>query len=496
MDPDMPTWEVEVLAAWAAIWLVVETALRIWAIGTVPKDRRPGSATAWLMLIFWLPFIGLLLFALIGSPWLRGRRERQQQAATALMAEKTSEFPLVPQGADADPHLESVLRMNRSLTGLPCVTGGVEGVHPDTAAAFAAMARAVDAARDHVHVEFYILAWDETTAPVMEALERAAGRGVEVRLLMDHLGSRAYPGFKQLQRRLTDGGVRWSLMMPIAPLQGHWRRPDLRNHRKLLVVDGERAFVGSHNLIEPAYGSEKNRRMGRAWTDLTVEVSGDVVTEVSAVFATDWYLETGEVLGPDRYFPDQPDLVPGGTAHAMQLVPSGPGFPTEPNLRMFTTLISQATSSVTITSPYFVPDEALLGAITSAVHRGVRVELFVGEKADQFLVGHAQRSYYGQLLEAGVLIHLYPPPTVLHSKYLTVDDRIGVLGSSNMDFRSYALNSEIMLLGFGGDLVAALHEVDESYRSVSRVLTSEEWAAQPALHRWLDNACRLTAALM
>ncbi|TIC79492.1 cardiolipin synthase A [Nocardioides sp. GY 10127] len=470
--------------------------MRVWAVGTVPRDRRPGSATAWLMLIFWLPLVGLPLFWIIGSPWVRGKRETEQQAATAVLAEKTVAFPVLPEGAVVDEHLTSVVRMNRALTGLPCVTGSVVDVHPDTEQAFAAMAAAVDSARHFVHVEFYIAAWDATTAPVFEALCRAARRGVEVRFLMDHLGSRAYPGFAELGPRLAEAGIEWHLMMPISLRRRQWRRPDLRNHRKLLVVDGERGFVGSHNLIEPAYGSEKNRRSGRAWLDLTVEVSGDVVTEVAAVFATDWYLETGTVLHPETYFPDQPDLVPGGDAHAFQLVPSGPGFRTEPNLRMFTTLIHQATQSVTVTSPYFVPDEALLSAMTSAVHRGVRVELFVGEEADQFLVGHAQRSYYGQLLEAGVQIHLYPPPTVLHSKYLTVDGRIGVLGSSNMDFRSYALNSEIMLLAFGGDLVARLGEVDESYRSVSRVLTAEEWARQPRRKRWLDNACRLTAALM
>ena len=123
----------------------------------------------------------------------------------------------------------------------------------------------------------------------------------------------------------------------------------------------------------------------------------------------------------------------------MQLVPSGPGFPTEPNCRLFVSLIHMARERVAIASPYFVPDEALLAAITSAVYRGVRVGLFVGEEADQFLVGHAQRSYYRALLEAGVVIHLYPAPTVLHGKYLTVDDRVALLGSSNMDFRSFAL---------------------------------------------------------
>ena len=155
-----------------------------------------------------------------------------------------------------------------------------------------------------------------------------------------------------------------------------------------------------------------------------------------------------------------------------------------------------AERTITITSPYFVPDESLLSAITSAVYRGVRVDLFVGEKADQFMVGHAQRSYYETLLEAGVNIYLYPAPTVLHSKYMTVDERIGVIGSSNMDYRSFALDYEITLMAFGGDLVDKLHVIDDGYRSVSRLLTLEEWRKQPLAARYLDSVCRLTSALM
>ncbi|WP_197512251.1 phospholipase D-like domain-containing protein [Tessaracoccus coleopterorum] len=143
-----------------------------------------------------------------------------------------------------------------------------------------------------------------------------------------------------------------------------------------------------------------------------------------------------------------------------------------------------------------MPDEALLSAIISACHRGVRVELYVGEEADQFLVGHAQRSYYEALLEAGVHIYLYPAPAVLHSKYLTIDDRIGVIGSSNMDYRSFALDYEIMLLGFGGNLVELLHGNDAHIREVSHLLTLEEWRRQPWSSRYLDNVCRLTSALM
>lgn len=479
-----------------SIAVLIEYGLKVYAVGTVPENRRPAASSAWLLLILFIPLLGFPLYWLIGSPFVKGRRHELQESANRLLSERTAELPVIPAGIDPRPDLASILRMNRALTALPCVSGTCAGVYPDTDDYFSAIAEAIDQARDFVHVEFYIVAWDRSTDVVLEALQRATSRGVEVRLLLDQLGSRKYPGRKQLGPRLTEAGVDWHLMMPIDPLRGRWRRPDLRNHRKLVVVDGNVGFVGSHNLIEPAYGSERNRRMGRAWSDVSVKVSGDIVTSIGAVFATDWYAETGTVLDQETYFPDQPDVIPGGSAHAMQLVPSGPGFPSEPNLRMFTSLIHLAQEKVAITSPYFVPDEALLAAITSAALRGVQVELFVGEQADQFLVGHAQRSYYTALLQAGVQIHLFPPPTVLHGKYLTVDDRIAVIGSSNMDFRSFALTYEIMLLAFGGDLIGRLQANDQIYREASRELTLQEWQGIPWHQKYVNNVCRLTAALM
>lgn len=480
----------------SGVFIVVEYGLKIVAIGTIPEGRRPSSSQAWLLLILLLPVVGFPLYWMIGSPYVRGRRHRLQQEATkAITAHAEGVLP-VPSGARLGRELTGVLAMNRRLTGLPCVTGTNLGSFPDTEELYAAMARAVDGAEHYVHVEIYIMAWDQTTDVFFTALAAAADRGVTVRLLMDHLGSRKYAGWKAFRRRLTECGIDWHLMMPLLPLRGRWRRPDLRNHRKLVVVDGQTSFLGSHNLIDPSYGSARNARLGRRWKDLSVQVGGGIVGQVEAVFATDWYAETGELLAPADYLPDTAELVPSGNANALQLVPSGPGFPTEPNRNQFVHLMHQATDRIGLTSPYFVPDESLLTAITGAAYRGVRVELFVSAQADQFLVGHAQRSYYHALLQAGVHIYLYPKPLVLHSKYFIIDDRVAVIGSSNMDFRSFALDYEIMMLGFGGDLVATLQASDDEYRAVSHELTLAEWLTQPWYARYVDNVCRLTAALM
>lgn len=487
----------------ATSWVVVEYTIKIAALGTVPENRRPSSSTAWLLLIFLLPVVGFPLYFFLGSPWVHGRRLQQQVIATEAAQKMAQGLPTVPAGARPSVHLDSVLRMNRRLTGLPCVTGEVVALHGDSAATYAAMARIIDAAEHHVHVEFYIQSWDEVTDVFYSALERAAARGVTVRLLVDHLGSRKYPGWRRLGRRFSEAGIQWRLMMPLLPLRRRFRRPDLRNHRKILIVDGRRAFIGSHNIIDPTYRLRSNVRAGRVWQDLSVEVTGAIVLEAEVVFAMDWYFEADErlevldlradaVVGRSAPRPGRP----GAVVNAMQLVPSGPGYPTEPNLRMFLSLIQNATRRISITSPYFIPDEALLSAMTTAAYRGVEVELFVGLESDHLIVNHAQRSYYSALLTAGVRIYRYPAPTVLHAKYMTVDDEVAVIGSSNMDFRSFALNYEVMLLAFGGDLDDLLRDNDAFYRSVSRELTAEEWAKEPWWRRYIDNVFRLMSAVL
>ena len=216
------------------------------------------------------------------------------------------------------------------------------------------------------------------------------------------------------------------------------------------------------------------------------------VNALRAVFAQDWYIEAHERMG-DEIVPDTVTHHADGIA--AQVLPSGPGYVTENNLRLFTALIYSAQRRLSITSPYFVPDEPLLYAVTTAARRGVDVELFVSEVGDQFMVFHAQCSYYAALLEAGVRIYLYPAPAVLHSKYFSIDDDVAVIGSSNMDMRSFALNYEVSLMVTGGDIVQRFREVEDSYREVSRELTLEEWRGRSRRATYVDNAMRLTSAL-
>jgi cardiolipin synthase len=476
------------MAPWiAAALYLTDLALKIVALGVVPKNRRPSSGMAWLLLILVLPVFGWVIFLVLGRTKLGRRRNEQQAEVNALVAERAAHVPTLENTFPGPAYVRSVATLNRNLGAQPVTPGNRIDLFPVYAESIAAMTAEIDKASIWVHVEFYITAWDDVTGPFYEALVRAVDRGVKVRLLFDHLGSKGIPGYKEFTARLDGSGIEWHPMLPVAPFK---RRPDLRNHRKILVIDGLVAFAGSQNLIEPGYNKPANHKLGREWVELVARVEGPAVSALNLLFCTDWYSETEDK--PTDELGTVP--APAGEIEA-QVIPSGPGFSTENNLRAFTLLLYSAQRRLSITSPYFVPDESLLYAITTAAQRGVEVELFVSEAGDQFMVYHAQCSYYEALLRAGVRIYLYPAPAILHSKFFSVDDDVAVLGSSNMDMRSFGLNYEVSLMLLGPEVVTEMRKVEDHYRSISKELLLEDWLTRSRGAAYLDNVMRLTAAL-
>lgn len=472
--------------------VALEVVLVAVALVVAPRNRPPSSALAWVLLITVLPLLGVLLFALIGSPKLPHKRRAMQQRMDERIEEVARQVGPVQPGEDAPPWLPSVARLVESVGAMPLLEDNAARMVMGFPSQLETLVAAVDAAERYVHVEFYILIRDTTTQPFFDALERAVRRGVDVRVLLDHMGTRPYPGYRRTKQTLTGLGVAWSLMLPVQPLKGRWQRPDLRNHRKLLVVDGDVGFVGSLNMIDPSYDKRGNRRRGLRWVDELCEVHGPVVHEIDALFVTDWFTETDELLESSR---EQATNAQRGGSLLAQVAPSGPAYEFENNLALFNSLIYHASRRISITSPYFVPEQSLLGAITTAARRGVAVELFVGATGDQFVVFHAQHSYYAQLLEAGVRIYLYPGPNILHSKHISVDDQVAVVGSSNMDIRSFQLDLEVMLIVCGRSFVDEVKAVEDHYRSLSRELTASEWARRGFWRSVVDNLMRLTSAV-
>lgn len=481
------------VALWGgALVVILNWVIRVLAVVFIPRNRRPQTAMAWLLAIFFIPIVGIILFWLVGSRHLPKKRREKQREVNNYILETTAGMDLVRRDHTWPPWLDPVVELNRHLGAMPLVGGNTAVLHDNYEESLLTLTNALKTANRYIHAEFYILSLDSTTRPFFDELEAAVKRGVKVRVLIDHIASWRSTGYKKTLKALTAVGAEWHLMLPVQPYKGKFQRPDLRNHRKLLVIDGLVAYTGSQNVIDSSYNKRGNIRRGLHWKDLMVRFEGPIVAGINALFVTDWYTETDELL--TREVENIPDHIDQDLLDA-QVVPSGPGFDGENNLRLFNSLIYAAQEKVIITSPYFVPDDSMYYAITTAAQAGIDVQLFVSEIGDQLMVYHAQRSYYEGLLRAGVRIWLYQAPTILHAKHLTIDDQVAIIGSSNMDMRSFSLDLEISVMIKGTQFVNALRRVEDSYRAKSRELLLDEWMQRPWLSKVLDNVMRLTAAV-
>ena len=476
-------------------FLVIDVFLRILGLILVPRNRRPGSALAWLLAIMVLPIIGFPLYLLLGKAELPRKRREKQKVINRLMHVRAHDIVDSELDADAPSWLQSAVNLNRELGAFPLTGNNSVDLEIDYDASIARMAADIRTARHDVNVLFYIMTRDAVTEDFFDALGEAAQRGVVVRVLYDHLGSLMHgSAYRSMRRFLDSHGIEHHPMMPIKPFSdGAFQRPDLRNHRKLLIVDGQIGWMGSQNMIAAHYDKRSNIRRGLHWQETMARLRGPIVAEMNLLFATDWFYESAELLAEDELLQAPADT--SGT-YECQLVPSGPGYVFENNLALFNQLFYSAEHRISAVSPYFVPDESMLAALVTAARRGVDVELFVSEIGDQFLVFHAQRSYYDALLAAGVRIWLYQAPTILHAKHVTIDDSVTVIGSSNMDIRSFLLDMESSMMIGGTDFMAKMHQVEDVYRSRSRELTRDEWERRPVPMRLLDNLCRLASAVV
>ena len=482
---------------WITILGALTYIIGVLALFIIPTNRKPGEATAWLLLIFLAPFVGAILFLLLGNPKLSQWRRDQQRTMNerikdfAEEAEQKPELsPIVdpPLPARYEPHVNLIAQ----LTGMPVMAGNTVELLPDYVGAADQIVRDIDAAKRFVHLEYFMFADDKIGAPVIDALVRARERGVICRVLIDHLSNLLLQG--PVLKKLRAAGIPVHQTLPLDPLGHQWNRIDLRNHRKIVVVDGVVGFTGSHNLIEDTYHKRSNIKKGIHYMELVVRVTGPIVREFNAAFITDWYSETENLLD-ERTAPEMRVRTPVTGDVLCQVLPSGPGFEHNNNLMLFVSLFHAARRRITIVNPYVVPEETILLALTSAAQRGVEVTLVVSEIGDQFLVYHAQGSYYEELLKAGVHIYRYQAPVILHSKSISIDDDIAVIGSSNMDIRSFELNLEISLVCYGTQVVADLRELEAEYIHCSRPLYLDAWQSRPLHTKFFDNLARLTSAL-
>ena len=474
----VPHWLV-----WA--FILGEWAIRLVMLAVVPFRRTPAAAKGWLLFIFFLPWIGLLLYALIGRPTMPRWRVEQMARLPQAMAkvrERVLNHPNVFH-PELLPGLEWTGYLAEKLGRMPSLGGNAAEIMVDYDTILARLVTEIDHARNHVHLLYFLFAVDTATVPVIAALGRAVERGVACRVLVDALGSRST--LPILIPKLTALGVDTREMLPVDLFRLKRARLDLRNHRKIAILDGRVALTGSQNLVASDFVAGIN------YEELVLRLTGPAVLELQYIFAADWFLETNEVLEGEDIFPG-PEIT---GSIPIQALASGPDFPTQNNQRFIVALIHAARKQIKITTPYFIPDEPMLQALQTAVLRGVDVHLVVSETEDQVLVSWAQRSYYEELLEAGVKVHLYQK-NFLHAKFLTIDDHIGLVGTSNMDIRSFVLNAEHILVIHDPGMTSRLKTEQQRYISNCRSLALQHWRQRPFRIKLAEHLARLMSPLL
>jgi cardiolipin synthase len=412
----------------------------VWLGGWIVLQKRAPAATlSWLFGLALLPYVGFLVYYVFGPQRIRRQRLRRARTRVAL-----------PDTIDADDASDTaeLALLAQATTGLPGASATEVTLLIDGAATYDALLEAIREARHHVHLEYYIYSPDRTGTALRDALVECAQRGVAVRLLLDAVGSSHCPNRFFAPLRAAGGEVAWFHPMRLRRI---WKRPwlNLRSHRKLVVVDGRVAFTGGINITD----EENERLRADAYRDLHIRLRGDIVRPLQLVFAEDWAYATES----RDFISSVAAVMPPHEAGAIraQVLASGPDSPWEAIHRLHIGAIHGARQRVWLVTPYFVPGGPALMALTSAALSGLDVRLLVPRMSDSRLVTYAARSYFDELIAAGVKVYEYGP-RMLHTKALLVDEDVAIVGSANFDARSFRLNFELSVMFRDTAVAAAL----------------------------------------
>jgi len=498
------SWGTQLVIA-EIVWVTVIS-------GFIMLERRSPTATlAWIMMLAALPLVGVPIYLIVGPRRLHRKRLRLRLARSRIGS-------LLRQWREARAKRLSVqgqlMRAGTQLGQLPPEEALQVQLFLDGDTCYDALVAAIAGARHHIHLEYYIFRDDATGNRIIEALVERARSGIEVRLLVDAVGARLRrPALQAMRAAGVD--VRFFNGVRIFRV---WRRLlNFRTHRKIVVIDGALGFTGGMNItdVHSARAHPEN-----AWRDTHVCFAGPAVHGLQATFLENWVFTTGNDLGSSQrerfaqFFPPTPggsaaiDATVRGNGRVMtpppprgspdasehqiaQVLSSGPDQDVHVVEAFYFAAITCAQQRLWLTTPYFVPGEPLLAAIASAAYRGIDVRLLMPERSDSALVDAASRTYYDVLLAAGVRIYLYPPP-MLHAKTAVIDDGLAIVGTANLDNRSFRLNFEVVAAFYGGELVTQLAHAFEKDLRRSKSATRRE-ARSPFLHRLLASAARLLA---
>lgn len=458
------------------ILLQVAVIVRVLLIG----DRDPSSRAAWLLAVLLLPGLGVAIYILLGEPWFTPR-SRQRSRSDAIAAEDRAIRLIASVRSkleDLPDRFRASFNYCETLSRMPPVSGNRAELAGDSNDAIDRLVADMDAATSTIHVSFYIWLPDRNGTKVAAAMERAAKRGVVCRAIVDEVGSRLLIQSESWPA-MAAGGVRLCKSMP---LRAGWgiRRADLRNHRKIAVIDNRLTYCGSQNCADPEFAIKPHYA---PWVDIMLRIEGPLAVQNQVLFATDWQTETGEDLTSIFDDPVPPTHTPGFDGLALG---TGPLSAKGSMSQVFVGLLNAALSEAVITTPYFVPDAPLLAALLACARRGIRTVLILPARNDSWLIGLISRAYYPQLLEAGVEIHEFVPG-LLHSKTLVIDRSLTLIGSANMDRRSLELNFENNILLHDRAVSEAIRSRQDTYLAAAKAVTRAKSGGRATFRRAVEN---------
>lgn len=457
------------------------------AIGLVLERRSPAATLAWLLALLFMPYFGFLVYLLFGPRRLRRRRLRYSRARERLIQSARDLRPdhAIPDGFPDDGFERQIaLMLARVGQGAPTPATRVTVLETGDAC-YQSIEATITAAHHHIHLEYYLWQPDRVGTRLRDALVEKVRAGVQVRLLLDAIGS-DHANHRFLQP-LQDAGVKVAWFNPIGLRRLRLKYVNFRTHRKIVVCDGQIGFIGGINI------SDEHSRIHRgndAWRDTHLRIEGEPVHRLQFIFLEDWYFATDQAPFEDAFFPRFMETA----GHWLQIVESGPDNNRHAIAKLYFAAIASAQRHVLLATPYFVPSEALTTALITAALRGVHVHVLAPKKSDSRLVTAAARSYYDELASAGVTLHEYGPP-MLHAKLMVVDERIAVVGSANFDNRSLTLNFEAIAVIYDTRLAIQLaHSFEADLRCASRYAKPGRRAALG--QRFGESTARLLSPLL
>lgn len=462
------------------IWfLSVSISLRI-----LSKKQAISVTLSWILIIYLIPIVGILAYLILGEVRLGANRAKQIHCLAPKYNQWLAQLYQNPQLLETDQSLyyKSLFELCNKRLNFPCIVGNELHILSKPKEIFHSLINDINQAKESINMVFYIWQQGGLIDNVIQALLYANQRGVKINILLDSVGSHKFfssPTYHQLIK----AGINIKEALHVNILRFFLQRLDLRQHRKIIVIDHQIAYTGSMNMVDPST-FKQSANVGQ-WIDLMVRINGPVAAILNGLHSWDWEIESNTALPlkiPNNTFlPLEED-----NSHAVQILATGPGFPEDLMSQALLTAIFSARRSISITTPYFVPNQAILEALQIAALRGVEIDIILPQKNDSIMVHWASRMLFEDLLKVGIKIHLFQND-LLHTKSILIDDRLVLVGTVNMDVRSFTLNLEVTMIVEDPTFANEISQLHAQYRHQTTELSLQQWHQRPIQERILEH---------